>query len=659
MEENGSSTRIAGSECRRRQPLGWLRQTDHPTRPRNWWRWCIRGLFFAVTVLSGTSNLPIFPRSSTLTSTLPFSFVLRFFGATTLSAASGWNSLLFVATSAAAEAVNKKSRTSKQDEARNEQDSSSWRDWDYYRILGLNASDSTAITAAEVRQAYRIQAKRYHPDKVLSRTNRSSESLTAGSKETADEVNERFAKIAEAYEVLSNDQSREEYDYHLRLQQQRDAYAGHHHGYGEYQNSNDEHNGFFYESSPSSYQRHDPRYAWDLFDEIMQEWWDPTEAHFASASSYFQQQQQQQRDFHNPHQSNHQHHHHLHPDHLNLHEMQMIREEQTTFIDPSTGWEVLRVAQTFQSSPTAQWRITQDFVEDWDPYSHHWAYRPISEPTIESVPSSWQSSAAYSWSHQQGAAQGSQSEQYQNLPSLLWQDQALVEGSYLEQPPYIATLVDCQLMIVQLPPSDTENINEGATWDADNHELVWSSPPASYHGDTSCRVELLGSRLVVASAATGRIHWSSLPDSEEDDESFYNPSRTPSTYVARLDTDATISVYRLPASVASSDSDEHPRMIWMRLVLLPRLIRLIWPVSSEMPLRGGGFIAGPIQMMMVRTSVVGTNGMETSLILPWQWRCVDSTGPAKCWKLGRLLVRSFKIVDRWVRRILSFLEAFE
>lgn len=62
---------------------------------------------------------------------------------------------------------------------------------DHYRALGLN----TSATAQEVRRAYRILARRYHPD--LNPGNASED---------------KFKKIAAAYAVLSDGEARKQYD---------------------------------------------------------------------------------------------------------------------------------------------------------------------------------------------------------------------------------------------------------------------------------------------------------------------------------------------------------------------------------------------------------------------------------------------------------------
>ena len=64
---------------------------------------------------------------------------------------------------------------------------------DYYKILGLN---SNKVTEQEIKNAFREQAKKYHPD-------RNKESMAA---------EERFKDINEAYRVLSSSTSKKRYD---------------------------------------------------------------------------------------------------------------------------------------------------------------------------------------------------------------------------------------------------------------------------------------------------------------------------------------------------------------------------------------------------------------------------------------------------------------
>jgi DnaJ-class molecular chaperone len=63
---------------------------------------------------------------------------------------------------------------------------------DYYNILGVNKT----ATSDEIKKAYRKLAIKYHPDK------------NPGDKS----AEEKFKEISEAYEVLSDEKTRREYD---------------------------------------------------------------------------------------------------------------------------------------------------------------------------------------------------------------------------------------------------------------------------------------------------------------------------------------------------------------------------------------------------------------------------------------------------------------
>ncbi|MGL5023965.1 MAG: DnaJ domain-containing protein [Cetobacterium sp.] len=67
----------------------------------------------------------------------------------------------------------------------------------YYEILEVEKH----VSAEELKKAYRNLAKKYHPDKYANET------LVK-----QNEVKDIFAQINEAYQVLSNETSRKEYD---------------------------------------------------------------------------------------------------------------------------------------------------------------------------------------------------------------------------------------------------------------------------------------------------------------------------------------------------------------------------------------------------------------------------------------------------------------
>jgi len=68
---------------------------------------------------------------------------------------------------------------------------------DYYRILNLNKS----ATQEEVRQAYRKESLKTHPDRLANATPAETRQAT-----------ERFQAVADAYYVLSDSKRRREYD---------------------------------------------------------------------------------------------------------------------------------------------------------------------------------------------------------------------------------------------------------------------------------------------------------------------------------------------------------------------------------------------------------------------------------------------------------------
>ncbi len=71
---------------------------------------------------------------------------------------------------------------------------------DYYAILGLSRN----ATASEIKGAYLKLARQYHPDRFTTE------------KEKKD-ANERFALVTQAYKVLSEEKTKENYDRSLHL----------------------------------------------------------------------------------------------------------------------------------------------------------------------------------------------------------------------------------------------------------------------------------------------------------------------------------------------------------------------------------------------------------------------------------------------------------
>ena len=123
----------------------------------------------------------------------------------------------------------------------NEDDSSSnWRLWNYYQLLGLEEPNSkkkrtkvlqkqrAQLGKSEIKAAYKKQAQLYHPDKVVSwkqQQQQSNGTRKTTPKITVEEATERFAAIAHAYKLLSNEKSKIKYDKELL---QENSSSSHH-----------------------------------------------------------------------------------------------------------------------------------------------------------------------------------------------------------------------------------------------------------------------------------------------------------------------------------------------------------------------------------------------------------------------------------------------
>lgn len=403
-----------------------------------------------------------------------------------------------------------------------------WEDENYYEILGLSKSppstasrkkrrkERAAISSSDIRKAYRKQAQLYHPDKQKVSKNQTI---------TVEERNARFARIAEAYEVLMDSDKRQEYDQFLLdcedhltgLQQQGQDYKSSSSWSSIFDNLSTDprrvFEEFFFGSSASDSAWEDVRY---------------TNANNRQESSNSYKSTTPIR----------------------------VYETREVHRDPYTGQEILRILQTeeFQIDTDGKLfiRVTgQDFVEQYDRY-RGWTYVPISRPFLV----------------EEGYTQGRQHRATASTNTLSPGEYMFPESSLLTSSSgsYHAGLSkDCELLIM------TER------WDEEH--VVWSSgtfvPPAHLYSHGGCFLALRGPHLVLILGTPnqpGNILWySDVPDNiVEEEERILAMGGPPSLYVARLDDDGSLAVYRHETSPPRDSWDNEEESPWWQDFFLGR-----------------------------------------------------------------------------------------
>lgn len=199
-----------------------------------------------------------------------------------------------------------------------------WEEWDLYQILGLQGQGNSATTAnaTTIKQAYRRQAKAWHPDKIQNQDDKQ-------------EATERFRRIAEAYQVLSDPEQKAMYDQFL----------------GSSSSTSQASSTSPTESTEKSF------FSWDTFR-------DPIKVF---EEFFFAQNNSDDTDEHDwwygraatndPWE--------------NYDDARNNNHEESWYYHPQFG-QVLRVTK-YEGENT----FYQDFVEDWDPYRGTWGWYPL------------------------------------------------------------------------------------------------------------------------------------------------------------------------------------------------------------------------------------------------------------------------------------------
>lgn len=442
-----------------------------------------------------------------------------------------------------------------------------WQQWDYYQLLGLtrpssSSSDSkTPVDSKTIRKAYRKQAQLWHPDKQLTWKNSTA---------TIEESTARFAQIAQAYEVLSDDWKRREYDLFLQycesILQEEEAAA-----------------------------RLLKRKSWaKLFSNIV----DP----FRVFEEFFfgkETEQEEEEDswfFDMPPRNA---------------DPVRITKHQDQFMDPIRHYEVVRISQTEEYAPDGTGRfyyriVSQDFVKQVDPYTGRISLQPLTRPYLRD----------------EGYKTPKPVKEELPRQSLLFPGDVLTPKSALLVSPnrryYAGLSPECVLIIM----ADNPVGDDVVVWSSDSQ---YTSSTDSYRQQNQpeyCFATLRGPHLVVALGRPEmphRILWysdASEPDESEPssgDASYYT---SPSTFLAQLDNDGSLVVYKVWSSS-------------------PHLKEL--PLAARAWLVARHYMDGATRDDHYESLLSSVSPSYLSSEAATYKRCMYATGPSGCYRLARRL----------------------
>ena len=379
-----------------------------------------------------------------------------------------------------------------------------WEKLDYYAILGLHSAKSKnsrrkrraerqAFEGKDVRKAYRRQAQLYHPDKRNATISK-------------EESNVRFARIAEAYEVLNDPVKRSDYDIWLLDCEDYLNQAT--------SDGNRAHQGADSWSFLDNLRTSDPR---RVFQEFFFGPLENKDATFDKTS---------------------------HSKHRPL----RVSERRKVMYD-SNGNEIIRVLQTeeypVEGDGTYFFRVVaQDYAGQYDRFKG-WGYQPISQPFV--VEEGYK---------RESTAHNQKSESTKNtlyLGEMMTQQSPVLSSKNSRF--YAGVTPDCELVIMS--DSSQHGVDD---------ELIWSSKTFVPHlgSKGGCVLSLRGPILVLSvgdPTRPGAIIWhSDVPESIIIEEASLKESREPApVYFARLDDDGSLAVYCLVNSTTKEEANVKSR----------------------------------------------------------------------------------------------------
>lgn len=544
-----------------------------------------------------------------------------------------------------------------------------WKDWNHYQMLGLQPDDyyytsgrwavksrrergkeRRQIQISDIKKAYRKQAQAWHPDKITARkkqqeqgtNNMTSNRSIDYSNVSVEECNARFSKIAEAYEILSDEEQRRDYDeYLLQMEDSMQNEYNRRDRMGNQKISKEE---MFDTRSTSTYQS---KFADSFFDaaSVFEDFF------FGSSGSSKSKMEDIFDTFFTAGGSK--RYNHRQPD----------RMSETTHVryDPKYRRQIVKVLQKEEFDEPSRNRIyyrviAQEFFEEVDFYGRVTGYIPISDPTVVEEGETPLRREQYAQSRGRSPNHGDYRRRIMQANSHRMERNEYItprsaflrsiNGEY-----YARLTTDCELVVMH----DEGEFREDT--------FVWSSgtyvPPQ--HRKKGCALAMYGPRIAIVIGDIDdptTVLWSSpspppiVPGSSFEGEEVID-------FYCSLDGDGSIAVYRtrkkVELSVNGNDLWSIAQMWWSDLI------------GGE-PLAPPETHAAAKWKSIQRWAVLKTTGRPTARKSftrgsksPYDAdehidECVFATGLAGCITPGRYAINISKQVKRSLQKAVTQLD---